>query len=45
MIFYDRGLQTTARGPNSTRKAISSGPQRHYVTNEKFCINEKFVIW
>jgi len=28
-FLYTRGLQTTARGRNSSRKAVSFGPQRH----------------
>jgi len=29
------GLQTTARGLNLTREAISSGRKAHYANNEK----------
>ena len=32
---YTRGLQTTARGPNPARKAISSGPRSLFVNDEK----------
>jgi len=30
-----QGLQTTARGPNPTPEAMSSGPQSQFVNNEK----------
>jgi len=32
VMFYVRGLQTTARGPNPALEAISSGPQRRFAT-------------
>jgi len=32
------GLQTTARGPDAAREAISSGPQGHFIRSAKpFC--------
>ena len=34
-IVYIRGLQTMALGPNPAREAISSGMQRHLVSNGK----------
>jgi len=34
-IAVDQGLQTTAREPNPARDAISSGPPRDFVNNEK----------
>ena len=34
-ISLQQGLQTTARGPNAAREAISSGPQSHFVKDEK----------
>jgi len=30
-----QGLQTTARRPSKVREAVSSGPQRHFISNEK----------
>ena len=35
LSMYNRGLQTTARGPNPAREAISSGPRRQFANNEK----------
>jgi len=34
-ISLNQGLQTTACGPNLAHEAISSGPRRHFVNNEK----------
>ena len=42
-FFYSRGHQTTARGPNPARKAISSGPRRHFANEEKQYNKGKFV--
>ena len=41
-IIVDLGLQTTGRGPNSAREAISSG-QKHSVKYEKIYIDENLV--
>jgi len=30
-----QGIKTTARGQNPAREAVSSGPRRHFVKNEK----------
>jgi len=38
-----RGHQTTARGPNPAREAISSGPRRHFANEEKQYNKGKFV--
>jgi len=35
------GRQTTARGPQPARKAIPSGPQSHFVSNEKIAYLRK----
>ena len=35
------GLQTTARGPNPTREAISSGRKTHFANNEKMIYLQK----
>jgi len=40
---YTRGHQTTARGPNPAREAISSGPRRHFANQEKQYNKGKFV--
>ena len=42
-IVYIRGHQTTARGPNPAREAISSGPRRHFANKEKQYNKGKFV--
>jgi len=34
-VSLDQGLQTTAGGPNPSRKDISTGSRRHFVDNEK----------
>ena len=34
-MIYHKGLQTTARGPDAAREAISSGPRSHFVNDEK----------
>jgi len=46
-----QGLQTTARGANAAREAISSGPRSYFVNDEKImlkkiiakCVYKKFV--
>jgi len=45
MRLCTRGLQTAARGPDAARKAISSGPRRHFVNDEKIIYStyEEFV--
>ena len=42
-VIYSRGHQTTARGPNPAREAISSGPRRHFANEEKQYNKGKFV--
>jgi len=44
-MFYTRALQTTARGPDVAREAISSGPRSHFVNDERIIHStyEKFV--
>jgi len=44
MNILKQGLQTTARGPNQAREAISSGRRRHFVNNEKQNIYEKLDL-
>jgi len=41
LLIYNRGLQTTARRPNAAREAISSGPQSHFVNDEKAVCRRK----
>jgi len=43
LSMYNRGLQTTARGPNPAREAISSGPRRNFANKEKQSNKGKFV--
>jgi len=43
VLVKGRGLQTTARGPNPAREAISSGPRRHFANKEKQYNEGKFV--
>jgi len=43
-----RGLQATAREPNSAREAISSGPQSHFVNvniERVIHLRKLFLIW
>jgi len=39
----DRGLQTTARGPNPTRESFSTVPRTHLPIMKKSYIYEAFV--
>jgi len=43
--LYDRGLQTTARGPNLVREALSSGHKDMLSIMENRDVWEKFVDW
>ena len=38
-------LQTTTRGPSPAHDAISSGPRRHFVNNEKNAVTKNTLIW
>jgi len=42
-MLSPRGFQTTVHEPNAAREAISSGPQRRFVSDEKKHIYEKFL--
>jgi len=41
VIIYSRVLQTTAHELNPAREAVSSGPRRHFVKNEKIIYLQK----
>jgi len=42
-IAYCKGLQTTACRPNTVRKAISSGPWRHFVNEKRIYLRK--ICW